>query len=62
MLTMLQEGTMIYMFYGSMGILAWKCGGQLLKEAAMRYRGLPGEEDLKKKRKSSRRFQDIERV
>ena len=41
---LLQEGTMLYMFYGSMGVLAWKCGEQLLKEAEGRYNCLAGEE------------------
>ena len=40
---------MLYMFYGSMGVLAWKCGEQLLKEAEGRYNCLAGEEDYKKK-------------
>jgi hypothetical protein len=48
-LIMLQEGTMLYMFYGSMGVLAWKCGEQLLKEAEGRYKCLAGEEDTMKK-------------
>ena len=28
----MQVGTLVYVFYGSMGILAWKCGSQLSTE------------------------------
>ena len=28
----LEEGAMLYLFYGSLAILVWKCGTQLLKE------------------------------
>jgi len=38
---------MIYLFYGSLAILLWKCGAQLLKE--MSYKGLKEEEAAKKK-------------
>ena len=57
---------MIYMFYGSIAILAWKCGGQLLKEAKARYKCLPGEEGLRNKistfGRKSRMLIDLERV
>ena len=58
---LLQDVTMLYMFYGSMGVLAWKCEEQLLKETEGRYKCLAGEEDHKKKvaafGKRSRRVQ-----
>ena len=38
---------MIYVFYGSLAILAWKCGTQLLKEAI--YKPINQEEEDKKK-------------
>ena len=28
----LEEGAMLYLFYGSLAILVWKCGTQLLRE------------------------------
>ena len=48
-----QAGKMIYIFFGSLGILIWKCGTQLLCEA--KYRSLnQEEEDRKKKAKITR--------
>ena len=38
---------MMYMFYGSLAVLVWKCGTQLLKEA--NYKGLNDEDETKKK-------------
>ena len=40
---------MIYVFYGSLAILLWKCGTQLLKEA--NYKSLNEEDEMKKKAK-----------
>ena len=41
---------MMYVFYGSLALLLWKCGTQLLKEA--KYKSLKEDEDLKKKAKT----------
>ena len=38
---------MMYIFYGSLAVLLWKCGSQLLKE--VRYKNAAEEEELKKK-------------
>ena len=40
---------MMYVFYGSLAVLLWKCGTQLLKEA--KYKSLKDDEELKKKAK-----------
>ena len=47
-----KSGHMMYVFYGSLALLLWKCGTQLLKEA--RYKALNEEEDIKKKAKMSK--------
>ena len=39
----------MYVFYGSLAILLWKCGTQLLREAE--YKGLNEEDEMKKKAK-----------
>ena len=44
---MFQHENMIYVFYGSLAILAWKCGTQLLKEAI--YKPINQDEEDKKK-------------
>ena len=33
-----QEGSMLYVMYGSLAMLLWKCGSQLLSEANYRVR------------------------
>ena len=38
---------MMYIFYGSLAVLLWKCGSQLLKE--VKYKNAAEEEELKKK-------------
>ena len=43
---------MMYVFYGSLALLLWKCGTQLLKEA--KYKALNEEEDMKKKAKMTK--------
>jgi hypothetical protein len=43
---------MMYMFYGSLAILLWKCGTQLLKE--VNYRPLNEENEAKKKDKMTK--------
>ena len=40
---------MMYIFYGSLAVLLWKCGSQLLKE--VKYKNAAEEEELKKKAK-----------
>ena len=40
---------MMYVFYGSLAVLLWKCGSQLLKE--VRYKNPNEEDELKKKAK-----------
>ena len=37
----------MYIFYGSLGVLLWKCGTQLLSE--VKYKPLNEEDDHKKK-------------
>ena len=51
---------MMYVFYGSLSILAWKCRTQLLKEA--NYKTINQEEDAKKKAgllKKSSKYQKV---
>ena len=43
-----QVGSMLYLYFGSLGMLIWKCGAQLLSEA--KYRSLNEEEEERKKR------------
>ena len=38
---------MVYIFFGSMAILVWKCGTQLLKEA--KYKTIVDDEETKRK-------------
>ena len=38
---------MMYLYYGSLAILVWKCGTQLLSE--IQYKSLDEEADVKKK-------------
>ena len=52
-LTSLQAGHMIYIFYGSLGIMVWKCGSQLLGE--VRYKALNEEEENMKRANLTRR-------
>lgn len=40
---------MIYVFYGSLAVLIWKCGTQLLKE--VKYHSASDEDDKMKKAK-----------
>ena len=42
-----QLDNMMYVFYGSIAVLLWKCGTQLLSEA--NYKPLNEENDIKKK-------------
>ena len=44
----LQVGNMIYIFYGSLGLLLWKCGTQLLSE--IQYKQENQEMDIKTKK------------
>ena len=41
-----QEGQLLYIFFGSLAVLLWKCGTQLLKE--VKYKKQEEEEQLKK--------------
>ena len=43
---------MIYMFYGSLAILLWKCGTQLLREA--NYKALKEDDEMKNKAKTTK--------
>ena len=47
--TVLQAEAMMYIFYGSLAILLWKCGTQLLKE--VRYKTAKEEEEKLRKEK-----------
>ena len=38
---------MVYIFFGSLAILIWKCGTQLLKE--VKYKSIVEDEDAKRK-------------
>ena len=46
-MTSLQVGGMLYIFYGSVAILIWKCGTQLISETD--YKPLCEETDVKKR-------------
>ena len=51
-------GNMIYIFYGSLGLLLFKCGTQLLSETD--YKPLHAETDIKKKSKiDTEKYQKI---
>ena len=39
----------MYVFHGSLAIVIWKCGTQLIKEAC--YKGIKEEDEAKKKTK-----------
>ena len=43
---------MVYMYYGSLGILVFKCGSQLIKEA--KYQDITDEDPTLKKRKADK--------
>ena len=47
MTNLLQVGGMLYIFYGSVAILVWKCGTQLVSE--VEYKPLSEETDVKKR-------------
>ena len=46
---MLKSEHMMYVFYGSLAVLIWKCGTQLLKE--VKYHSASDEDDKMKKAK-----------
>ena len=43
---------MLLIFYGSLAILIWKCGTQLLTE--VKYKAINGDADAKKKAKNAK--------
>ena len=42
---------MMYVFHGSLAIVIWKCGTQLIKEAC--YKGIKEKDETKKKTKQT---------
>ena len=49
---------MLYMFYGSLAVLIWKCGTQLLNE--IQYKPINEEAEAKKKAKQNKaKYQKI---
>ena len=59
--TMVCQGSMTYVYYGSLALLLWKCGTQLMSE--MKYKPLKEEEDLLLKQakgmKKTGKFQNV---
>ena len=55
------QGSMTYVYYGSLALLLWKCGTQLMSE--MKYKPLKEEEDLLLKQakgmKKTGKFQNV---
>ena len=51
-----QVGFMMYVFYGSVAILLWKCGSQLMSEA--QYKPLYEEDPIKAKSRGQRNGSD----
>ena len=47
-----QTGQMLLIFYGSLAILIWKCGTQLLTE--VKYKSINDDADAKKKAKNAK--------